>query len=47
MSFKPQTDDMRDAPSLRIIDELLKEGVEIRAYDPVALEEAKRILEKD
>ncbi len=42
LSFKPQTDDMRDAPSLRIIDELLKEGVEIRAYDPVALEEAKR-----
>ena len=44
LSFKPHTDDMREAPSLRIIDELLREGVEIRAYDPVATEEAKRIL---
>ncbi len=44
LSFKPQTDDMREAPSLRIIEELLKEGVEIRAYDPVAMEEAKRAL---
>ena len=35
---------MREAPSIRIIEELLKEGVEIRAYDPVAKEEAKRIL---
>jgi len=44
LSFKPHTDDMREAPSIRIIEELLKEGVEIRAYDPVAQEEAKRIL---
>ena len=44
LSFKPHTDDMREAPSLRIIDELIKEGVEIRAYDPVAKEEARRIL---
>ena len=44
LSFKPHTDDMREAPSLRIIEELLKEGVEIRAYDPVAMEEASRIL---
>jgi UDPglucose 6-dehydrogenase len=44
LSFKPHTDDMREAPSLRIIEELLKEGVEIRAYDPVAMKEAKRIL---
>ena len=44
LSFKPQTDDMREAPSLKIIEELLKEGVIIRAYDPVAMEEAKRIL---
>ena len=44
LSFKPHTDDMREAPSLMIIDELLKSGVEIRAYDPVALSEAKRIL---
>ncbi len=44
LSFKPHTDDMREAPSLRIIEELLNEGVEVRAYDPVAQEEAKRIL---
>lgn len=44
LSFKPHTDDMREAPSLRIIEELLKEGVQIRAYDPVAVEEAKRKL---
>jgi UDPglucose 6-dehydrogenase len=35
---------MREAPSLRIIEELIKDGVEIRAYDPVAMEEAKRLL---
>jgi UDPglucose 6-dehydrogenase len=44
LSFKPQTDDMREAPSLRIIEELKKEGAEIRAYDPVALDEARRVL---
>jgi UDPglucose 6-dehydrogenase len=44
LSFKPHTDDMREAPALKIIEELLKEGVTIKAYDPVAREEAKRIL---
>lgn len=44
LAFKPKTDDMREAPSLVIIDHLLKEGVEIVAYDPVAQNEAKRIL---
>ncbi len=44
LSFKPHTDDMREAPSLRIIAELAEAGVEIRAYDPVAMEEGKRIL---
>lgn len=44
LSFKPHTDDMREAPSIRIVEELVKEGVEIRAYDPVAMEEAKRVL---
>jgi UDPglucose 6-dehydrogenase len=44
LSFKPQTDDMREAPALRIIEELLHAGVKIRAYDPVALEEARRRL---
>lgn len=41
LSFKPQTDDMREAPSLYIIKELLDAGANVKAYDPVALEEAK------
>lgn len=44
LAFKPQTDDMREAPSLVIIEKLLKAGAEIIAYDPVAQEEARRIL---
>jgi UDPglucose 6-dehydrogenase len=44
LSFKPKTDDMREAPSLVIIDKLVKEGASITAYDPVAMHEAKRIL---
>jgi UDPglucose 6-dehydrogenase len=41
LSFKPQTDDMREAPSLIIINKLLEAGVKVKAYDPVALKEAK------
>ncbi|APY08075.1 UDP-glucose 6-dehydrogenase [Winogradskyella sp. J14-2] len=41
LSFKPQTDDMREAPSLQIIKELLAAGATVNAYDPVAAEEAK------
>ncbi len=44
LAFKPKTDDMREAPSLVLIDLLLNEGAEIVAYDPVAIEEGKRIL---
>jgi UDPglucose 6-dehydrogenase len=44
LSFKPHTDDMREAPSIRIIEELTREGVIIKAFDPVAMEEAERIL---
>lgn len=41
LSFKPQTDDMREAPSLEIITKLLKAGAIVKAYDPVAIKEAK------
>jgi len=44
LSFKPNTDDMREAPSLTIIQKLIEHGVSVKAYDPVAMEEAKRIL---
>lgn len=44
LSFKPQTDDMREAPSIVIINALLKAGAFVTAYDPVAQNEAKRIF---
>jgi len=44
LSFKPQTDDMREAPSLVIIRKLIDSGAKVKAYDPVAMNEAKRIL---
>jgi UDPglucose 6-dehydrogenase len=44
LSFKPNTDDMREAPSLVIIEKLLENGVKIKAYDPVAMDEARRRL---
>lgn len=42
LSFKPHTDDMREAPALSIIEQLKKDGVEITGYDPVAMEESQR-----
>ncbi len=45
LAFKPNTDDMRDAPSRTIIDSLLKEGARVRAYDPVASGEAARLYD--
>jgi len=44
LSFKPHTDDMREAPSLRIIEELLNDGALVRGYDPVAMDEARMVL---
>lgn len=44
LSFKPQTDDMREAPSLVLIKKLLDAGAKVKAYDPVAMHESKRIL---
>jgi len=46
LSFKPNTDDMRDAPSVEIIRLLQYEGAQVRAYDPVAMGNAQRLLEK-
>jgi len=45
LSFKPNTDDVREAPSLYIISELLKQGFEIKTYDPVAMENVKKFFE--
>jgi len=44
LSFKPNTDDMREAPSLVIIDKIIANGGKVFVYDPVAMEETKRIL---
>ncbi len=44
LAFKPDTDDIREAPALYIIDELLKEGVSISAYDPEAMKNVRNIL---
>ncbi|OFS49419.1 UDP-glucose 6-dehydrogenase [Achromobacter xylosoxidans] len=47
LAFKPNTDDMRDAPSRVVIRELLRRGARIKAHDPVAVQEAKRCLALD
>jgi UDPglucose 6-dehydrogenase len=44
LAFKPNTDDMREAPSIDIISELLAEGARIQAYDPIAIENAKKTI---
>ncbi|MGZ3699095.1 MAG: UDP-glucose dehydrogenase family protein, partial [Bdellovibrionota bacterium] len=44
LAFKPNTDDMREAPAITIIEELLAAGASVRAFDPVAEETAKKVL---
>jgi len=44
LSFKPDTDDMRDAPAIVVINALEKMGANIKGYDPIAMENAKRLL---
>lgn len=45
LSFKPDTDDMREAPSLVLIHDLLAQGVNVRVFDPIAIPKAKTLLE--
>ncbi len=47
LAFKPDTDDMREAPSRVVIEQLLKRGASVMAYDPVAMPEAERIFGND
>jgi UDPglucose 6-dehydrogenase len=44
LSFKPRTDDMRDAPSIVVVESLLKAGAKVQAYDPEGMEEAKKVF---
>ena len=44
LSFKPRTDDMREAPAVVIISNLLRAGAEVKAHDPVAMEQARKIF---
>lgn len=47
LAFKPKTNDMREAPAITIIDELLRRGAKIKAYDPKAMETSKKMYLKD
>ncbi len=45
LSFKPNTDDIRESPSLRIVADLMRRGIRVRAFDPVAMEAASRTID--
>ncbi len=47
LAFKANTDDLREAPSLSLIDDLTREGASVQAYDPAAGREARKLLEKN
>ena len=47
LAFKPGTDDMRQAPSLPLMERLIGEGAQVRAYDPVAMDEARRVVPRE
>ncbi|MFN3422233.1 MAG: UDP-glucose dehydrogenase family protein, partial [Armatimonadota bacterium] len=47
LAFKPNTDDIREAPSLKIINRLLEEGAKLRLYDPAAIENVKQVFPED
>lgn len=46
LAFKPNTDDMRDAPSIPIINRLIELGAKVKSYDPASMEEAKHVIDK-
>ncbi|MCV9884758.1 UDP-glucose dehydrogenase family protein [Metabacillus halosaccharovorans] len=47
LAFKPNTDDMREAPSIAITRKLIEEGAQVLAYDPIAIDNAKHVLRKE
>ena len=47
LSFKPNTDDIREAPSLTLIKDLISAGCKVRAYDPQAMKEAEKLFSKE